>query len=123
MITLLQWPCSISPSRNQTPGAMRRMVSGAASERATNRATAASEANPVNKQILSRNMGHPLSGLLYTIRRRVQGEDGPQRYQAIGFSRKVSYSYFSRKIRAFVARLHAYRNHRALPTRGENPNG
>src|ERR1017187_4068306 len=72
MITLLQWPCSISPSRNQTPGAMRRMVSGAASERATNRATAASETNPVSKQVLFRSMGHPLSGLLYTIPRPIR---------------------------------------------------
>src|ERR1035441_8180000 len=76
MITLLQWPCSISPSRNQTPGAMRRMVSGAASERATNRATAASETNPVSKPNRTRHIGHPLSGLLYTIPGRVQEEDG-----------------------------------------------
>src|ERR1035441_4090204 len=74
MIALLQWPCSISPSRNQTPGAIRRMVSGAASERATNRATPASATNPESKQIRTRHTWHPLSGLLYTIPRGVQGD-------------------------------------------------
>src|ERR1043166_9034315 len=39
MMMLLQWPCSISPSRNHTPGAMIRSVSGVAAEPETNSAT------------------------------------------------------------------------------------
>src|SRR5436309_11996651 len=45
MMMLLQCPCSISPSRNQTPGAMIRTVSGVASERATKSATNPSVVN------------------------------------------------------------------------------
>ena len=45
MMMLLQWPWSMSPSRNQTPGAMMRTVSGLASDRETNSATKPSVVN------------------------------------------------------------------------------
>ena len=49
MMTLLQWPASISPSRNHTPGATRRMTSGLASDRDTKSASPASTAKPNNR--------------------------------------------------------------------------
>ncbi|SPF41218.1 hypothetical protein SBA4_2670007 [Candidatus Sulfopaludibacter sp. SbA4] len=67
MITLLQWPCCMSPSRNQTPGTTRRMVSGLASERETNSAIPARAENANSNKARSRLMAHPPLGLLYTL--------------------------------------------------------
>src|SRR4051794_22007614 len=66
MMTLLQWPWSISPSRNQTPGAIRRTVSGLASERETNRAMPARVVNSRTRNGRRRVMGLPPLGILYT---------------------------------------------------------
>src|SRR5215472_14280966 len=89
MITLLQWPRSFrSPSRNQTPGATMRTVSGTASERAAKKASPPSVANATMRKARKRDIEVSPWEILYSPYRSARPvsrcrEDARDRLQSI----------------------------------------